>query len=111
MKEIDTFDKDELLATIAKAIELGSVEHEKKQIDDELKKNLHFGMIVGNSPAMHHIYKLIEQVSKTKTNVLITGESGTGKEVIAKAIHQESDRNEKPYGHQLRRHSGNANGK
>jgi two-component system response regulator PilR (NtrC family) len=86
------FDKDELLATIAKAIELRSVEHEKKQLDDELKKNLHFGMIVGNSPAMHHIYKLIEQVAKTKTNVLITGESGTGKEVIAKAIHQESEK-------------------
>ena len=91
------FDKDELLATIAKALELRSVEHEKKQIDDELKKNLHFGMIVGSSPAMRHIYKLIRQVSKAKTNVLITGESGTGKEVIAKAIHQESDRSDEPF--------------
>ena len=91
------FDKDELLSTIAKALELRSIEHEKKQIGDELKKNLHFGMIVGNSPAMLHIYKWIEQVAKTKTNVLITGESGTGKEVIAKAIHQESDRDENPF--------------
>ncbi len=91
------FDKDELLATIAKAIELRSVEHEKKQLDDELKKNLHFGLIVGNSPAMRHIYNLIRQVAKTKTNVLITGESGTGKEIIAKAIHQESDRCERPF--------------
>ncbi|MBW2515966.1 MAG: sigma-54-dependent Fis family transcriptional regulator [Deltaproteobacteria bacterium] len=91
------FDKDELLATVAKALELRSVEHEKKQIDDELKKNLHFGMIVGNSPPMRHIYKLIQQVSKTKTNVLITGESGTGKEIIAKAIHQESERNGQPF--------------
>jgi two-component system response regulator PilR (NtrC family) len=73
------FDKDELLATIAKALELRTVEHEKEQLDDELKQNLHFGMIVGNSPAMRHIYKLIEQVANTKTNVLITGESGTGK--------------------------------
>src|SRR5210317_1164170 len=54
------FDKDELLATIAKAIELRSIEHEKKQLGDELKENLHFGMIVGNSPAMLHIYKWIE---------------------------------------------------
>jgi two-component system response regulator PilR (NtrC family) len=91
------FDKDELMATIAKALELRSIEHEKKQLDDELKKNLHFGMIVGNSPAMRHIYKLIEQVAKTKTNILITGESGTGKEVIAKAIHQESDRSDQPF--------------
>ena len=91
------FDKDELLATVAKALELRSIEHEKKQIDDELKKNLHFGMIVGNSPAMRHIYKLIQQVAKTKTNVLITGESGTGKEIIAKAIHQESERSSQPF--------------
>ncbi len=91
------FDKDELLTTVAKALELGSIEREKKQIDDELKKNLHFGMIVGNSPAMRHIYKLIQQVSKTKTNVLITGESGTGKEIIAKAIHQESERSGEPF--------------
>ena len=91
------FDKDELLATIAKALELRTIEHEKKQLDDELKQSLHFGMIVGSSPAMNHIYKLIEQVSKTKTNVLITGESGTGKEVIAKAIHQESDRSGQPF--------------
>ena len=53
------FDKDELLATIAKALELRTIEHEKKQLDDELKQNLHFDMIVGNSEAMRHIYKLI----------------------------------------------------
>ena len=80
------FDKDELLATVAKALELRNIEHEKKHLDDELKQNLHYGMIVGSSPATRHIYILIEQVSATKTNVLITGESGTGKEVIAKAI-------------------------
>ena len=91
------FDKDELLATIAKALELRTIEHEKKQLDDELKQSLHFDMIVGSSPAMRHIYKLIEQVAQTKTNVLITGESGTGKEVIAKAIHQESKRKEQPF--------------
>ncbi|MBT8330994.1 MAG: sigma-54 dependent transcriptional regulator, partial [Deltaproteobacteria bacterium] len=44
-----------------------------------------------------HIYNLIRQVAKTKTNVLITGESGTGKEIIAKAIHQESDRSSQPF--------------
>jgi two-component system response regulator PilR (NtrC family) len=91
------FDKDELMETIAKALELRTIEHEKKLLGDELKKNLHFGMIVGNSPAMRHIYKLIRQVAKTKTNVLITGESGTGKELIAGAIHQESERSQQPF--------------
>jgi two-component system response regulator PilR (NtrC family) len=91
------FNTDELMDTIAKALDLRTIEHEKKILDDELKKNLHFGMLVGNSPAMLHIYKLIQQVAKTKTNVLITGESGTGKELIAWAIHRESDRNDQPF--------------
>ena len=91
------FDKDELLQTIAKALDIKTVEHEKELLNDELKENLHFGMLVGASPAMRHIYKLVLQVAKTKTNVLITGESGTGKELIAKAVHQESDRNDQPF--------------
>jgi len=91
------FNTDELMDTIVKALDLRTIEHEKKILDDELKKNLHFGMLVGNSPAMLHIYKLIQQVAKTKTNVLITGESGTGKELIAWAIHQESDRSDQPF--------------
>jgi two-component system response regulator PilR (NtrC family) len=91
------FDKDELMQTIAKAVDLRSLEHEKKILDDTLKENLHFGIIVGNSPAMRHIYNLIRQVADTTTNVLITGESGTGKELIAAAIHQESDRSDQPF--------------
>ena len=91
------FDKDELMQTIAKALELKTVEHEKKILDDEVKKNVHFGLIVGNSPAMRHIYQLIRQVAKTTTNVLITGESGTGKELIARAIHQESKRSDNAF--------------
>jgi len=91
------FDKDELMQTVAKALDLKTLEQEKELLDDQLKENLHFGLLIGNSPAMSHIYKLILQLAKTKTNVLITGESGTGKELIAKSIHQESDRNDQPF--------------
>jgi len=91
------FNNDELMETVVKALKLRTIEHEKEILDSELKEHLHFGIIVGNSPAMQHIYKLIRQVSQTKTNVLITGESGTGKELIARAIHQESDRRDKPF--------------
>jgi len=91
------FDKDELMQTVAKALDLKTIEHEKELLDDQLKENLHFGVLVGNSPAMTHIYKLIMQVAKTKTNVLITGESGTGKELIAQSIHQQSDRSDEPF--------------
>jgi two-component system response regulator PilR (NtrC family) len=91
------FNKDELLETVAEALKLRTIEQEKELLEGELKRSLNFGMIVGNSPAMQHIYKMIRQVSKTKTNVLITGESGTGKELIARAIHLESDRRGQPF--------------
>lgn len=91
------FNNNEIKETIAKALDLKTIEHEKKFLDDELKKNLHFGRIIGNSPGMMHIYNVIKQVAKTRTNVLITGESGTGKELIACAIHEESERSDKPF--------------
>jgi two-component system response regulator PilR (NtrC family) len=91
------FNKDELMETVAKALKLRTIEQEKELLDGELRRSINFGMIVGSSPAMQHIYRMIQQVSKTKTNVLITGESGTGKELIAKAIHQESERRDQPF--------------
>ncbi|MBW2491199.1 MAG: sigma-54-dependent Fis family transcriptional regulator [Deltaproteobacteria bacterium] len=91
------FDNEELKQTIKNALSLRTIEHEKEILDDELKRTLHFEKIVGNSPAMRNIYNLIRQVAKTKTSILITGESGTGKELIAKAIHDESKRRDKPF--------------
>ncbi len=91
------FDNKELKQTIKKALDLKTIEHEKEILDSELKKNLHFGMIIGNNPRMLHIYDMVRQVAKTKTNILISGESGTGKELIALAIHEQSDRRDKPF--------------
>ncbi len=91
------FDKDELKHTIKTALEIKSIEHEKEVIEDRLRKTLHFGKIVGNSPGMQNIYRMIRQVAKTKTNILISGESGTGKELIAHAIHEQSERRGEPF--------------
>jgi len=91
------FNNEELKQTIANALELKTVEHEKEKLGVELKSTLHFGKIIGNSPKMMQIYKTIRQVAQTRTNILITGESGTGKEMIAKAIHEQSERAEKPF--------------
>ncbi len=91
------FNNDELKQAVAKALELRTIEKEKIRLGAELKEQLHFGEIVGNSPAMQQIYRMIEQVAKTRTSVLITGESGTGKELIAQAIHEQSDRNDQPF--------------
>ncbi|MDL2275864.1 sigma-54 dependent transcriptional regulator [Desulfosarcina sp. OttesenSCG-928-G10] len=91
------FQNSELLQAIANALERKTLEHEKQILDHDLKENIHFGKIVGSSPRMLHIYEMIRQVAKTRTNVLITGESGTGKELIARSIHDQSDRADAPF--------------
>ena len=58
--------------------------------------HFHFDSLIGESPQMKRVYDLIQRVSRTKTNVLITGESGTGKELVARAIHHLSERRRKP---------------
>jgi len=92
------FDNAELILTIQNALDLKTAQQEKRDLDGEMTpKDLHFGKIVGNSPRMMYIYDMIRQVANTRTNVLITGESGTGKELIARAIHKQSDRKDKPF--------------
>lgn len=91
------FDNTELKLTIQKALELRTLDQEKDKAAAELIDHLHFNRIIGNSPGMLAIYKRIEQIAPTKTNVLITGESGTGKELIARAIHENSDRKDNPF--------------
>jgi len=91
------FDNIELKQTIKRALELKTLDQEKERTSTEVRDNLYFNRIIGKSPGMHAIYKRIEQISSTKTNVLISGESGTGKELIARAIHENSDRKDKPF--------------
>jgi two-component system response regulator PilR (NtrC family) len=91
------FDNTELKQTIANALKLRTLEREKEKIDGDLKKNLHFGKIIGNNAKMLRIYDMVRQVASTKTSVLITGESGTGKELIARAIHEQSERRSNPF--------------
>jgi two-component system response regulator PilR (NtrC family) len=91
------FNVDEFKQTIINALERKTLKREKEILDAELKKTYHFGCIVGNSPVMMKIYNTIKQVADTRTNLLITGESGTGKELIARAIHENSARKDKPF--------------
>ncbi|MFC1862350.1 sigma-54-dependent transcriptional regulator [Thermodesulfobacteriota bacterium] len=68
-----------------------------KADDTTEKENYHFGCLIGESSQIRKVYDLIERVADTKSNILISGESGTGKELVAKAIHQESSRKNRPF--------------
>jgi len=70
---------------------------ENIRLQKELEAKFHPSNIIGNSKVMQEVYRLIEQVSKSDTTVLITGESGTGKELVAHAIHYNSFRANKPF--------------
>jgi len=91
------FDNEELKDTLKRALELQSIAAEKEKLSEETQEVLHFGAMIGSSGPMRRIYTLVEQVAGTKTNVLITGESGTGKELIARSLHNLSDRKEEPF--------------
>ncbi len=91
------FSNDELIITLNKAAQHFSLIRENTRLRDEIRGKNGFGGMVGKNPKMLQIYQLIEKVSPTQASVLITGESGTGKELVAKAIHMQSPREQKPF--------------
>jgi len=91
------FQMDELLLTLRKALETRYLKKEVIRLRKEVESRYQFHQIIGKSPSMQKIYDLIERISDTSINVLITGESGTGKELVAKAIHYNGVRKEGPF--------------
>jgi len=91
------FQMDELILTVKKALENRFLKKEVVRLKKEVETKYHFHQLIGKSPSMQKIYDLIERISDTSSNVLITGESGTGKELVAKAIHYNGTRKEGPF--------------
>ncbi len=92
------FDNEELRIVIRRVLEKRRLEEKVKLLEEQLlKQNLQFGEIVGNSAEMQEVFTLIRKISKSDVTVLIYGESGTGKELVARAIHKESLRADKPF--------------
>jgi DNA-binding NtrC family response regulator len=91
------FQMDELVLTVKKALENRLLKKEVVRLKKEVESRYHFHHLIGKSPSMQKIYDLIERISDTSSNVLITGESGTGKELVAKAIHYNGTRKEGPF--------------
>lgn len=78
---------DELFVTIMKGLEYQALNEKVEHLNNELKEKYSYKGIIGKSPAIQHIFLLIDKLKDVDTNVLITGESGTGKELVARAIH------------------------
>src|SRR5437867_7415663 len=91
------FEEDELLSLVRRALERRSLEREVVYLRAELERRHDFDEIVGQHLEMQKLYRLVTHVARTPTTVLITGESGTGKELIARAIHRQSPRRDKPF--------------
>ncbi|KFE70314.1 Response regulator of zinc sigma-54-dependent two-component system [Hyalangium minutum] len=86
------FDQPELNAVIAKAAK--AHESNRRSVRPDSKAR---AAIIGESPQIQDVYKIIDKVADTPSTVLITGESGTGKELIATALHGASSRRDKPF--------------
>jgi two-component system response regulator AtoC len=91
------FEEDEVLSVIHRALEKRTLEREVVFLRSELARKHDFDEIVGQHPKMQKLYQLIAQVARTASTVLIAGESGTGKELIARAIHRQGPRRDKPF--------------
>ena len=95
------FDLSDLVNLTKEALaytrEKGNGSFNKSGKNVKIEHRLELGEIIGSSPAMQEVYKKIAKVSRTDCTVLIQGESGTGKELIARAIHFNSKRKDKPW--------------
>ncbi|RMD59940.1 MAG: sigma-54-dependent Fis family transcriptional regulator, partial [Nitrospirae bacterium] len=90
-------DRDELLLVVKRAMERIHLLRENLFLKKELMLHSDIGHIIGSSPKMEEIFKIVKKIAPSNTVVLILGESGTGKELIARAIHYNSPRRMKPF--------------
>jgi two-component system response regulator PilR (NtrC family) len=91
------FKNDEVLVVLQNAIRQRRLEEEVRTLRKTLKDKYRFENIVGKNRRMQDVFALIEQAAPSRSTILIQGESGTGKELVAKAIHANSARADKPF--------------
>ena len=86
------FQFDHLLHILASTLEQRRLKSENAYLRSQLQERYGFQDIIGQSPAMLELFKVLETVSNTTSTILLTGETGTGKELVARAIHHNSSR-------------------
>ena len=91
------WDNEKLLADVGAAVGRRRAEEENQQLKRALKQRYNFENIIGKSDIMLRVFDLVAQVAPSRSTILIQGESGTGKELIAKAVHANSPRKDRPF--------------
>jgi DNA-binding NtrC family response regulator len=91
------FHVDELHSKIDRLVRIIELDQENRLLREQLRTRPGFGGLIGVSPKMQRVYKLVEKVSQHNYPVLILGESGTGKELVARSIHFAGPRQKKPF--------------
>ncbi|GAB4389003.1 MAG: sigma-54 dependent transcriptional regulator [Thermodesulfovibrionales bacterium] len=86
------FTPDEVRIPVRRALEKKALEKENLALRSQIRARYSFQNIIGNSPALHEVFRVMRHAAASESNVLITGESGTGKELVARAIHSNSVR-------------------
>ena len=91
------FKVDELKLCVQRALSYNAAVSETAYLRKQLKKKYQFNQIIGSSPPMQQVFKMIERVADTDSTILVLGESGTGKELVARALHFNSRRQLAPF--------------
>jgi len=91
------FEPQYLELAVGKALEVGRLRRENETLRREVMVHRGARRILGDSPAIRQVLDLIERAGTTRATVLLSGESGTGKELVARAIHDASDRRDKAF--------------
>lgn len=87
----------EIKVNVVRALEHRKLQRDNTALRQEVKRNWSLGSVIGKSEGMKEVFDLVSRVSQATANVLITGESGTGKEMVARAIHENGPRAQKPF--------------
>jgi DNA-binding NtrC family response regulator len=91
------FESSELLHRVQNALAHHQLVNEVRLLRQQIREQRGFGRLVGRSPQIQRVIEMISRVAGTDTTILIEGESGTGKELVARAIHAESPRADRPF--------------
>jgi DNA-binding NtrC family response regulator len=91
------FDNEEIRLVVQRALERTRLERDHRELLDRVQRDYAFENLIGSGPAMQRVFETIRKVAETDLTVLVRGESGTGKELVAQALHNRSQRRNRPF--------------